>query len=72
LLLSQFVAGIFWAAILCASIGLAAESGHPLHTGRHTGALMATLAVAAFSRIGLAASGGAAAVPGRRCSTGCR
>ncbi len=62
LLLSQFAAGIFWAAILCAAIGLAAESGHPLHTGRHTGALMATLAVAAFSRIGLAASGGAAAV----------
>ena len=61
LLLSQFVTGIFWAAILCASIGLAAESGNPMHTGRHTGALMATLAVATFSRIGLAASGGAAA-----------
>jgi MFS family permease len=60
LLLSQFIAGIFWASILCASIGLAADSGNPLHTGRHTGALMATLAVAAFSRVGLAASGGAA------------
>ena len=61
LLLSQFVAGVFWAFILCASIALAGERGAPLHTGRNTGALMATLAVATFSRIGLSASGGAAA-----------
>ena len=33
--------------------------GYPLQTGRNTGALMATLAVAAMSRLGLAASGAA-------------
>jgi hypothetical protein len=51
---------VFWGFILCASIGVAAERGYPLQTGRNTGALMATLAVAAMSRLGLAASGGAA------------
>ena len=61
LVVSQIVAGVFWAFILCASIGLAGERGHPLQTGRSTGALMAVLAVATFSRFGLAASGGAAA-----------
>ena len=55
---SQFAAGVFWGFILCASIGLATECGQPLQTGRNTGALMATLAVAAMSRLGLAASGG--------------
>lgn len=60
LVVSQFVAGVFWGFILCASIGVAAERGYPLQTGRNTGALMATLAVAAMSRLGLAASGGAA------------
>ena len=44
--------------VLCASIGAAAERGHPLHTGRNTGALMATLAVAALSRLTLTAAGG--------------
>lgn len=58
LVLTQFASGIFWGFILCASIGVAAERGYPLHTGRSTGALMATLAVAAFSRLGLAASAG--------------
>ena len=58
LVLAQFASGIFWGFILCASIGVAAERGYPLHTGRSTGALMATLAVAAFSRLGLAASAG--------------
>ena len=61
LVASQFVAGLFWGFILCASIGVAGERGFPLQTGRNTGALMATLAVATFSRIGLAVSGGAAA-----------
>lgn len=61
LILSQFVAGAFWGAILCASIGLAGERGFPLQTGRNTGALMATLAVATLSRVGLSASGTAAA-----------
>ena len=58
LVLAQFASGVFWGFILCASIGVAAERGYPLHTGRSTGALMATLAVAAFSRLGLAASAG--------------
>jgi hypothetical protein len=58
LVLTQFASGMFWGFILCASIGVAAERGYPLHTGRSTGALMATLAVAAFSRLGLAASAG--------------
>ncbi|SBT07579.1 Major facilitator superfamily MFS_1 [Candidatus Accumulibacter aalborgensis] len=58
LVLTQFACGMFWGFILCASIGVAAERGYPLHTGRSTGALMATLAVAAFSRLGLAASAG--------------
>ena len=57
LVATQFVAGVFWAFILCASIGVAAERGYPLQTGRSTGALMATLAVAALSRLGLAAAG---------------
>lgn len=48
LVLTQFASGMFWGFILCASIGVAAERGYPLHTGRSTGALMATLAVAAF------------------------
>ncbi|MBE2259489.1 MAG: MFS transporter [Rhodobacteraceae bacterium] len=61
LVASQLVAGVFWAAILCASIGLAGRRGYPLQTGRNTGALMATLAVATFGRLGLTASGGAAA-----------
>ena len=59
LVASQFAAGGFWGFILCASIGVAAERGYPLQTGRNTGALMATLAVAAMSRLGLAASGAA-------------
>ncbi len=62
LVVSQFVAGIFWAFILCASIGVASARGYPLQTGRNTGALMAMLAVATFSRFGLATSGGAAAL----------
>ena len=60
LVASQFAAGTFWGCILCASIGVAAERGYPLQTGRNTGALMATLAVAAMSRLSLMASGGAA------------
>ena len=60
LVASQFAAGGFWGFILCASIGVAAERGYPLQTGRNTGALMATLAVAAMSRLSLMASGGAA------------
>lgn len=59
LLSSQFAAGVFWGCILCASIGVACERGYPRQTGRNTGALMATLAVAALSRLGLAAAGGA-------------
>lgn len=58
LVASQFAAGAFWAFILCASIGVASERGYPLQTGRNTGALMATLAVAAMSRLSLVASGG--------------
>mgnify|MGYP000913228535 FL=1 len=61
LVLSQFVAGFFWGFILCALIGFAVERGQPLRTGRHTGMLMATLAVAAMSRLGLTASGAVAA-----------
>lgn len=59
LVVSQFAAGAFWGLILCASIGVASERGYPLQTGRSTGALMATLAVAAMSRLSLVASGGA-------------
>ena len=58
LLPSQFVVGALWGCILCTSIGVAAERGDPLQSGRHTGALMATLAVAAMSRLSLAAAGG--------------
>ncbi|MBO3706649.1 MAG: MFS transporter [Candidatus Accumulibacter sp.] len=61
LLPSQFVVGALWGCILCTSIGVAAERGDPLQSGRHTGALMATLAVAAMSRLSLAAAGGGAA-----------
>lgn len=61
LVASQLVAGVFWALILCASIGLAAERGYPLQSGRNTGALLAVLAVATFSRFGLVASGATAA-----------
>jgi hypothetical protein len=60
LLPSQFVVGALWGCILCTSIGVAAERGDPLQSGRHTGALMATLAVAAMSRLSLAAAGGGA------------
>jgi hypothetical protein len=58
LLPSEFIAGALWGCILCTSIGIAAERGDPLQSGRHTGALMATLAVAAMSRLSLAAVGG--------------
>lgn len=61
LLPSQFVVGALWGCILCTSIGVAAERGDPLQSGRHTGALMATLAVAAMSRLSLAAAGGGGA-----------
>ena len=60
LLPAQFVAGALWGCILCTSIGVAAERGDPLQSGRHTGALMATLAVAALSRLSLVAAGGSA------------
>ncbi|MCM8611448.1 MFS transporter [Accumulibacter sp.] len=54
----QFIVGALWGGILCTSIGIAAERGDPLQSGRHTGALMATLAVAVMSRLSLAAAGG--------------
>lgn len=62
LVIDQVVAGAAWGLILCASIGVAVERGQPLQVGRHSGALMATLAVAALSRIGLGVSGGGAAI----------
>lgn len=57
LLLAQIGAGVCWALMLCASIGVAAERGYPIQTGRNTGALLATLAVAAMSRLGLSILG---------------
>jgi hypothetical protein len=58
LLSGQIVAGALWGCLLCASIGVARERGQPLATGRSIGALMATLAVAAMSRLGLVAADG--------------
>jgi len=60
LVATELIAGALWGLVLCAAIGLAAERGDPLRTGRSTGALMATLAVAAMSRLSLTAAGGAA------------
>ncbi|WP_300452965.1 hypothetical protein [Accumulibacter sp.] len=54
----QFAAGTFWGFILSTAIGFATERGSPLRTGRHTGALMATLAVAALSRLTLSTAAG--------------
>lgn len=61
LVVSQTLAGALWGLVLCTSIGVAAGRGGASQAGRGTGALMATLAVAAMSRISLVAGGWASA-----------
>jgi len=51
------LAGLGWGCALPSAFGLAAESGRPGRTATFTGLLFATLAVAAFLRIGINLSG---------------
>ncbi|EXJ16739.1 MFS transporter [Imhoffiella purpurea] len=51
------LAGLGWGSALPSAFGLAAESGRPGRTATFTGLLFATLAAAAFLRIGLNLSG---------------
>jgi len=59
---AQAVAGMAWAAMLAGGFTAALARGHVGREGRFSGALSSSLAGAAFLRLALVASGGAAAL----------